>query len=117
MRTWSVALVLMLFIAGCETGPQPGLTGIYNTWDDVINRWIGKKKEDLYYEIGPPNMHPHTSADGYEEMKWDMTIPSLPGMAEQYGTLPLYGQNVNCQLVFVADPNGIIVSGHRIGCD
>ena len=44
---------------------------------------------------------------------WDMTIPSLPGLAEEYTTLPLYGAYTSCRLVFVADPKGVI-SGHRI---
>lgn len=111
-------VLLALLTAGCATGQSdPGLTGVYLTWDDVINRWIGKQKADLQIEIGPPTFHQKESADGYTEMRWDMTIPTLPGMAEQYNTLPMYGANVNCQLVFIADPNGVVVSGHRIGCD
>ena len=111
-------VLLLLLTAGCAGGPDgPGLSGVYLTWDDVINRWIGKNKADLQIEIGPPTMHQKESADGFTEMKWDMTIPTLPGMAEQFNTLPMYGANVSCQLVFIADPNDIIVSGHRIGCD
>jgi hypothetical protein len=41
----------------------------------------------------------------------------MPGQADEYGTLPLYGENVNCQLMFIANQDGLIVSGRRIGCD
>ena len=47
---------------------------MYSTWDDVINRWIGKQKADLYLELGPPNLHPKEAEDGTIEMVWDMTI-------------------------------------------
>jgi hypothetical protein len=118
MRQAGLALtVVMLVSAGCASGPQPGVAGIYQTWDDVINRWIGKQKTDLYYELGPPNLHPKESSDGYTEMVWDFTIDRMPGQADEYGTLPLYGENVNCQLMFIANQDGLIVSGRRIGCD
>jgi outer membrane protein assembly factor BamE (lipoprotein component of BamABCDE complex) len=112
-----LALLLALGIAGCASEMQPGVTGNYQTWDDVINRWIGKQKSDLYYELGPPNLHPKESKDGYLEMGWDFTIDRMPGQADYYGTLPMYGGNVSCQLIFFSDPNGLIVSGRRIGCD
>ncbi|MBM4123734.1 MAG: hypothetical protein FJ246_02070 [Nitrospira sp.] len=110
-------LLLILLTAGCAGGPDgPGLSGVYLTWDDVINRWIGKNRVDLQIEIGPPTFH-QKEVDGMKELRWDMTIPTLPGMAEQYNTLPMYGFDVNCQLVFVVNENDIVVSGHRIGCD
>jgi hypothetical protein len=116
LRRWLLCLALLL-VTGCASGPQPGVTGNYQTWDDVINRWIGQQKSDLYYELGPPNLHPHESSDGMEEMRWDMTIDRMPGQADYYGTLPLYGANVNCQLVFFADSKGVILAGKRIGCE
>lgn len=104
---------------GCATDDpkDPSVKGIYQTWDDVINRWIGQPKDKLFYELGPPTFHQKESTDGFSEMMWDMTIPSLPGQAEAYGTLPLYGMDVNCKLVFIADQDDIIRSGRRIGCD
>lgn len=115
----SVVLVgLALLVGGCASVPQPGVAGVYQTWDDVITRWIGAKKEDLYYELGPPNLHPHETKDGLIEMRWDMTIDRMPGQADYYNTLPLYtAGSQDCQLVFFANPDGTIVSGRRIGCD
>jgi hypothetical protein len=111
------AVMLWLVLAqGCAAGSQPGLTGVYQTWDDVITRWIGAHKNDLYYELGPPTFHPETLKDGEEEMVWDLTIASMPGQAEQYNTLPLYTSQ-DCKLVFIADTKGIIRNGRRLGCD
>ncbi len=118
--TWmSAVAVVGLFTAGCATEDpkDPSLKGIYQTWDDVVNRWIGQPKDKLFYEIGPPTYHQKESSDGYTEMMWDMTLSSLPGQAESFGTLPLYGTDVNCKLVFIADQDGIIRSGRRVGCD
>ncbi len=108
---------LLVVSNGCAKMMQPGVTGFYQTWDDVINRWIGKDKKDLYYELGPPNLHPHTSADGMEEMGWDFTIDRMPGQADQYNLLPMYGADVTCRLIFIADKNDVIRSGKRVGCD
>jgi hypothetical protein len=33
-----------------------------------------------------------------------------------YNTLPMYG-GVNCKLVFITNPDGIVESGRRIGCN
>lgn len=101
--------------AGCATDRGPGLAGIYQTWDDVISRWIGQQKTDLYYELGPPQFHKEAQ-DGMEELVWDMTLSSLPGQAEIYNTLPLYG-GLDCQLFFFADAEGLIKSGRRVGCE
>ncbi len=117
VRPTVATLCLMLWIGGCATGSQPGVTGPYQTWDEVIARWIGKNKTDLYYELGPPNLHPKQSEDGTTEMAWDMTIDRMPGQADEYHLLPLYGRNVNCRLVFWADANDIILKGRRDGCD
>ncbi len=117
LRASAVMVALALLVGGCESSPQPGVAGVYQTWDDVITRWIGANKTDLYYELGPPTFHPAELKDGYEEMVWDMTIQSMPGQAREYNTLPLYGAIENCKLVFFADFNGIIKSGRRIGCD
>ncbi len=108
---------LSALAGGCAGTMEPGVSGFYQTWDDVINRWVGKNKTDLYYELGPPNLHPKTSADGMEEMGWDFTIDRMPGQADYYNLLPIYGGNVNCRLIFVADKNGVIRSGERQGCD
>lgn len=108
-------LSMMLLIAGCAKDRGPGLAGIYQTWDEVITRWIGRQKVDLYYELGPPQFHKQAQ-DGMEELVWDMTLSSLPGQAEIYNTLPLYG-GVDCRLFFFADQTGLITSGRRVGCD
>ncbi len=109
-------LSLIWLIGGCAADKGPVLAGFYQTWDDVITRWIGQRKEDLYYELGPPQFHKEAK-DGIEELVWDMTLPSLPGQAELYGTLPLYGGIVDCRLFFFADAQGIIKAGRRGGCD
>lgn len=108
-------LFVMLLSHGCATARGPGLTGFYQTWDEVITRWIGQQKADLYYELGPPQFHKQAE-DGMEELVWDMTLPSLPGQAEIYNTLPLYG-GVDCRLVFFADQAGLIKAGQRVGCE
>jgi hypothetical protein len=114
----SVWLVGLALLAGaCASSLQPGVAGPYQTWDDVINRWIGAKKTDLYYELGPPTFHPPESEDGYALLVWDMTIPGMPGRAREYDLLPRYGAIVDCKLEFLADSNRIIKSGPRIGCD
>lgn len=61
-------------ISACKAGPDPGVAGIYQTWDDVITRWIGKPKDDLYLELGPPNLHPKEAEDGTIERVCAMTI-------------------------------------------
>jgi hypothetical protein len=109
-------LSLILLNGGCATGRGPVLTGVYQTWDDVIYRWIGQRKVDLYYELGPPQFHKE-APDGTEELIWDMTLPSLPGLAEIYGTLPLYGSILDCRLFFFVTAQGVIKSGQRVGCD
>ena len=111
-----VLFLVYLILPACKTGSDSGVTGIYQTWDDVITRWIGKHKEDLYLELGPPNLHPKEAEDGTTEMVWDMTIDRMPGQADEYNTLPLYG-GVDCRLIFFADKQGIVTSGHRNGCD
>jgi hypothetical protein len=88
---------------------------MYESWDDVITRWIGKSKEALYYELGPPNLHALELTDRQTEMMWDMTIDRMPGQADEYGLLPLT-RSQTCRLLFVADQEGIIRWGKRIGC-
>jgi hypothetical protein len=109
-------LCLFLVVSGCASGPQPGVPGPYNTWDDVINKWIGAKKVDLYYELGPPNLHPHELDNGLTEMVWDLSIDRMPGQADEYETLPL-NRGYGCRLMFFADAEGIIRSGRHFGCD
>lgn len=109
-------LCVNLLDNGCATDRGPVLAGVYQTWDDVITRWIGQRKVDLYYELGPPQFH-QEAADGIEELVWDMTLPSLPGQAELYNTLPLYGWSMDCRLFFFANAQGVIQAGRRVGCD
>jgi hypothetical protein len=113
----AVILGIAILATACATGSQPGVAGPYQTWDEVITRWVGANKQDLYYELGPPNLHPKQLPDGMTEMVWDMTIDRMPGQADEYNLLPLYNTSVNCQLVFFADAEGVIKSGRRIGCD
>ena len=110
------AVMTLLWSAGCATDGGPALSGVYQTWDDVVTRWIGKPKKDLYYELGPPQFH-READDGTEELVWDMTLSGMRGQAQMYGTLPLYGGRVNCKLFFFADPQGLIKAGRREGCD
>ena len=113
---FSSAIIAFLSSGGCATDRGPVLSGVYQTWDDVVTRWIGKPKKDLYYELGPPQFHKEAD-DGTEELVWDMTLPGLPGQAQLYNTLPLYGDGVDCKLFFFADPQGLIKAGRREGCD
>lgn len=117
LRLSAAILWLAVLPVGCAGKNEPGVAGPYQTWDDVINRWIGKNKVDLYYELGPPNLHPKESADGMTEMVWDFTIDRMPGQADDYNLLPLYGAGSNCKLIFIADSNDVIRSGERVGCD
>jgi hypothetical protein len=124
MLKWNM-LALGVTMAGClmvQTGCQPDkakrdVSGPYQTWDDVVNRWIGGDRQKLYLELGPPNLHPHELPDGRTEMVWDFAIDRMPGQADEYNLFPLYGGNVNCQLHFIADDKGTIVDGHRVGCE
>jgi hypothetical protein len=107
---------LILSLSSCVSDNDPGVKDIYNTWDDVINRWIGKPVSDLYLELGPPNLHPHELDQGMTEMVWDFSIDRMPGQADEYGLLPMYGFE-NCHLYFIGDAKGIVRSGKRVGCD
>ena len=42
-------LVVLHLLMACASTPEPGVTGIYESWDDVMTRWIGQSKEALYY--------------------------------------------------------------------
>jgi len=125
MLKWNT-LVLGVMMAGCLTLLQTGcaadkakrdVSGPYQTWDDVVNRWIGGDRQKLYLELGPPNLHPHELPDGRTEMVWDFAIDRMPGQADDYNLFPLYGSNVNCQLHFFADEKGTILDGYRVGCE
>lgn len=115
LRRSAALLSLALLTGGCASNQGPGVAGIYQTWDDIITRWVGRQMADLYLELGPPQLH-REAQDGMQELVWDMTLPSLPGQAEMYGTLPLYG-GVDCRLFFFADAQGVIKAGRRVGCD
>lgn len=109
---------LAVLSSGCVTDPSKrDVSGPYQTWDDVINRWIGGNTEDLYLEFGPPNLHPHELEDGGTEMVWDFAIDRMPGQADYYNLLPLYAGNLNCQVHFIADAKGIVREGNRVGCE
>lgn len=125
MVNWKT-LVVGVMLAGCLTLAQTGcatdqskrdVSGPYQTWDDVVNRWIGGNREKLYLELGPPNLHPHELPDGRTEMVWDFGIDRMPGQADEYNLFPLYGGNVNCQLHFFTDDKGTILDGYRVGCE
>jgi hypothetical protein len=108
-------LLMLCLLMACASTPEPSVAGIYESWDDVITRWIGKSTEALYYELGPPNLHAMQRSDTQTEMVWDMTIDRMPGQADEYGLLPLT-RSQTCRLLFVAGQDGIIESGKRIGC-
>jgi len=109
-----------LFLAtdGCVADKNKrDVAGPYQTWNDVIQRWIGGNVADLYVELGPPNLHPHELEDGRIEMVWDYGIDRMPGQADAFNLLPLYGGNVNCEVHFVADQKGVVQEGHLVGCE
>ena len=113
-----VLLCLSLCSAACATDKNPrDVAGPYRTWNDVIQRWIGGNVEDLYVELGPPNLHPHQLEDGLTEMVWDYSIDRMPGKADAYELLPLYGGRVNCQVHFIANQKGIVKEGYLVGCE
>lgn len=115
-----IAIIGFLSLAGmsCTTDKSKrNVAGPYQTWDDVINRWIGGHVDKLYYELGPPNLHPHQLEDGRTELVWDFAIDRMPGQADEYNLLPIYGGNVNCQLHYIANAKGIVEEGYRVGCD
>lgn len=110
--------LLCTTIAGCVADTAiRDVAGPYPTWDDVIQRWIGGTQSALDLKLGPPNLIPRMLADGNTEMVWDFSIDRMPGQADEYHLLPLYGSDVTCQIRFIADPNGIIHAGTRVGCD
>ena len=115
-----VLCVAAVIASGCvaesKDAAKRDVAGPYQTWDDVIKRWVGGQVTDLYVELGPPNLHPHQMEDGTIQMVWDFAIDRMPGQADEYELLPLYGKNVNCQLHFFADQNGKILRGERVGC-
>ena len=111
-----VGCAVICLLIGCASARDPGVKGPYQTWDDVIDRWIGKQVPDLYLELGPPNLHPHELNKGETEMVWDFGIDRMPGQADEYGLLPMYGFE-NCHLYFFADQEGIVRSGKRVGCE
>ena len=80
------------------------------------NLVIGKQVSDVYLELGPPNLHPHELDEGMTEMVWDFGVDRMPGQADEYGLLPMYGAE-NCRLAFFADAKGIVRSGKRTGCE
>ena len=66
---------------------------------------------------GPPNLHPHELDNGMTEMAWDFGLDRMPGQADAYELLPIYGQDVKCQIHFFADAKGIITKGEKVGCE
>jgi hypothetical protein len=108
-------------ITGCAAestdAAKRDVAGPYQTWDEVISRWIGGSTADLYVELGPPNLHPHELENGGTEMVWDFSTHRMPGQADVYGLLPRYGSKANCQIHFYADAKGIITKGEKVGCD
>ena len=45
------------------------------------------------------------------------SIDRMPGQAVEYDLLPLYEEDVNCQLHFFADAKGIIRKREKAGCE
>ncbi|MBU6432031.1 MAG: hypothetical protein KJS98_01800 [Nitrospirae bacterium] len=111
---------LWMLTGGCTPDrSKRDVAGPYQTWNEVIERWIGGKTADLYLELGPPNLHPHELENGMTEMVWDYSIDRMPGQADEYHLLPLelYGGTIDCQVHFFADAEGIVREGHLVGCD
>jgi hypothetical protein len=102
-------------LMACASTPEPGVAGIYASWDDVITRWIGQSKEALYYELGPPNLHAAQLTNKQTELVWDMPIDRMPGQADEYGLLSLTRLET-CRLVLVARSGRRHCIGQRIGC-
>ena len=96
---WCAICMMSAVYTGCvaesKDAAKRDVAGPYQTWDEVINRWVGGQVSDLYVELGPPNLHPHQREDGTIEMIWDFAIDRMPGQADAFDLLPLYGQ---CQL-------------------
>ena len=103
--------MMMGRVAESKNAAKRDLIGPYKTWDEVISRWIGGSMPDQYVELGPSNLHPHELDDGMTEMVWDFGIDRMPGQADAYDLLPLYGGNLNCQMHYFADAKGIITRG------
>lgn len=79
---------LVIWFPGCAAAPSKrDVAGPYRTWDNVIKRWIGGKTDDLYLELGPPNLHPQELADDGSERVWDFGIDRMPGQADYYDLL------------------------------
>jgi hypothetical protein len=117
VSAWFLPLALTGCVEESKNAVKRDVAGPYRTWDEVISRWVGGQVSDLYVEIGPPNLHPHQMDDGTIRMVWDFSIDRMPGQADAYDLLPLYGGNVNCQIHFTANLNGEILGGERVGCD
>jgi hypothetical protein len=109
---------LWLLTGGCTPDrSKRDVAGPYKTWNDVIERWIGGNTADLYVELGPPNLHSLELENGMTEMVWDYAIDRMPGQADYYDLLPLYGENMDCQVHFFADAEGVVREGHLVGCE
>ena len=128
MGTSMDSLKLVAMILGCLWMLTGGCTpdrsnriaaGPYQTWNEVIERWIGGKTTDLYLELGPPNLHPHELENGMTELVWDYAVDRMPGQADEYHLLPLTLSRgtINCQVHFLADAEGIVKEGYLVGCE
>ncbi|HEY7128864.1 MAG TPA: hypothetical protein VH332_04290 [Nitrospira sp.] len=119
-RILCVLCLAGVLLSGCATESKDAakrdVAGPYQTWDEVITRWVGGQATDLYVELGPPNLHPHLMEDGTIQMVWDFGIDRMPGQADAYNLLPLYGADVNCQIHFFTDQAGKILRGNLVGC-
>ena len=76
-----LSVSLRLLLKGGATERSPVLPWIPETWREVITRWTGQQQTDLSYKLGPPQFHKE-APDDREELVWDMTLPSLPALAE-----------------------------------
>jgi hypothetical protein len=79
---WCAICMMSAVYTGCvaesKDAAKRDVAGPYQTWDEVINRWVGGQVSDLYVELGPPNLHPHQREDGTIEMIWDFAIDRMP---------------------------------------
>lgn len=114
---WLMSAAYTGCVAESKDAAKRDVAGPYQSWDEVITRWVGGQVSDLYVELGPPNLHPHQREDGTIEMTWDFAIDRMPGQADAFNLLPLYAGNVNCQIHFFADLTGKVLKGERVGCE
>ena len=81
----SLGLLLVLLFFGCGTGPTTPPTH----HDALIEKWIGKKKQELIKALGPPTR--------------EARLPS--------GESTLVWEKPNCYISFDTDKQGVVSTG------